>query len=174
MKVLRFISLCLLILALTACGSSYNEKGFELVKGYTDEMVTLIDKSVFEISNQATEGKLNDNLIEYAKEIRELNDKYWDSSLNPEKDGEHLGSTYDEKEISGWLIKMSGGGKEWNIEGDALAEALYNLEEDSDYLAQEIESVLDDLSEDNIERLGRAMEAVKESSDEIKKVIYND
>lgn len=68
---------------------------------------------------------------------------------------------------------MSRGNQEWHVDGDELSEAIYNVEADVDFLANEIESVYEEPTEDNVSRLATAIEYARESSDELRMVLYN-
>ena len=160
----KFVFLFSLVF-LVACGDSYDKDGFAIVTDYAEEAIEAIDSTILEIVAQAENEELNEEALAYAERLRSINDRYWEKGK--------LGDVYGDEEISSWDIKMSRGNQEWHVDGDELSEAIYNVEADVDFLANEIESVYEEPTEDNVSRLATAIEYARESSDELRMVLYN-
>ncbi|NGP45966.1 hypothetical protein G4V62_13790 [Bacillaceae bacterium SIJ1] len=160
----RLIVLLPLLLLVVACGPSFDEEGFEKVNNYADEMIPLVEETNFELIAQIENEQLNESAEEYADKIKSINDNYW-------KDGSIAGIS--EEELEEWQIKMSRGNMEWDIQGEDLADTLYELNADSDYLANAINDVIEESTEETEERLIRAIESSQNSAEQLRKVIYN-
>ncbi|MCM3488777.1 hypothetical protein M3689_05580 [Alkalihalophilus marmarensis] len=107
------------VLLLAACGSSFDEEGFASIQEYANDIIPVMSLAV------------DDPSEEYANQINEINAQYWE------------GSTFNgipDTEIEDWLINMSRGDNEWTIEGEELADMLYDIQESSSWLAEEIEA----------------------------------
>lgn len=151
-----------MVLLLAACGSSFDEEGFQEVESYSEEAITTVDQAIYEVSSS---GEITDDALEYATKLHAINQKYWE-------DGE-LGNAYDDSEISSWMIKRSRGNEEWVVDGDELSGAVYDVESDVGFLAEMIELVAEEPTEENIERLAQAIEYSRESTDELRRIVYN-
>lgn len=145
MKRLIVIS-CLLLLTVACSSGSYDEKGYDEIEKYMEEISVAVDGSVSAVSSWMEDRSSDEmeNTVESAKQIKAVNDKYW--KFSP-------GDRLNRDEISNWEIKMVKGDNEWTIDGEELYDALAKAEEDSDHLANTIlemeksEEVNKDLSE---------------------------
>ena len=161
----RMIFVLVSFLLLTACGSSYDEEGFELAKGYFDEIVKEVSDAHLAITSKLPE-EFDESLIKYAENIREINGRYWD--------GITFGGKYDSANMSKWKIKMSRDGDEWVIDGEELSDALAGMHLYSGWLADDIERILEELTEENLRQLVDSLKLTQESASELRAIFLND
>lgn len=145
-KTLVTLFLSVTIIFLTACGDSFDEEGFAKIKDYASEMIVAIDFAY----NDIRDGN-GDTIDDYAAEIKEINFR-------------HFNDDFPGEEIQEWMIKMTGGGQEWTIEGEDLYNAVYDLHWNSDLLADVI------LDNGDVERV---VEIANETAKELRLILYN-
>lgn len=164
---LLFISL-LFVLGLAACGETYDEEEFDEVQNYAEEISDTTDTALFKLSN-ITEDDVDqedywEETDEIIEEMRTINDKYWeDDQLD----------SITKSSMKNWSIKMtSGDDEEWKIKGKNLADAVYDMKEDSDALIAQYAKTKAE-GEENLDQLSSTYEDADKSSSELKKVIFN-
>lgn len=158
----------LFVLGLAACGETYDEEEFDEVQNYAEEISDTTDTALFKLSNimeddidQEDYWEETDVIIE---EIGTINDKYWeDDQLN----------SITKSSMKNWSIKMTSGDDEaWKIKGEDLADAVYDMKEDSDALIAQYAKTKEE-GEGNLDQLSSAYKDADKSSDELKQVIFN-
>jgi len=148
------------------CGPSYSEEGFEYVENYASEIIPAIDTAVFRIilwEEDTTNEALLGELKESSDEINEINDRYWTDEF-PEYE-----------EVEGWMLKRIRGDEEWTVDGKELAPALWNVEDDSDWLAIDLLDIYEaggEISEVRFAVVMNNIELAIESTDELGWILY--
>jgi len=148
------------------CGPSYSEEGFEYVENYASEIIPAIDTAVFRIilwEEDTTNEALLGELKESSDEINEINDRYWTDEF-PEYE-----------EVEGWMLKRIRGDEEWTVDGKELAPALWNVEDDSDWLAIDLLDIYEaggEISEIRFAVVMNNIELAIESTDELGWILY--
>jgi len=159
------VSLLISMLAI-GCGPSYSEEGFEYVENYASEIIPAIDTAVFRIilwEEDTTNEALLGELKESSDEINEINDRYWTDEF-PEYE-----------EVEGWMLKRIRGDEEWTVDGKELAPALWNVEDDSDWLAIDLLDIYEaggEISEIRFAVVMNNIELAIESTDELGWILY--
>ena len=159
------VSLLISMLAI-GCGPSYSEEGFEYVENYASEIIPAIDTAVFRIilwEEDTTNEALLGDLKESSDEINEINDRYWTDEF-PEYE-----------EVEGWMLKRIRGDEEWTVDGKELAPALWNVEDDSDWLAIDLLDIYEaggEISEIRFAVVMNNIELAIESTDELGWILY--
>lgn len=159
------VSLLISMLAI-GCGPSYSEEGFEYVENYASEIIPAIDTAVFRIilwEEDTTNEALLGELKESSDEINEINDRYWTDEF-PEYE-----------EVEGWMLKRIRGDEEWTVDGKELAPALWNVEDDSDWLAIDLLDIYEaggEISEVRFAVVMNNIELAIESTDELGWILY--
>ena len=170
MKRLSIIVVLSLLISMLAigCGPSYNEEGFEYVENYASEIITAVETGVFlitlweeDINNEELLGELKES----SEEINEINDRYWTDEF-PEYE-----------EVEGWMLKRIRGDEEWTVDGKELARALWNVEDDSDWLAIDLLEIYEaggEISEVRFRVVGHNVELAIESTEELRWILYRE
>jgi len=159
------VSLLISMLAI-GCGPSYSEEGFEYVENYASEIIPAIDTAVFRIilwEEDTTNEALLGELKESSDGINEINDRYWTDEF-PEYE-----------EVEGWMLKRIRGDEEWTVDGKELAPALWNVEDDSDWLAIDLLDIYEaggEISEIRFAVVMNNIELAIESTDELGWILY--
>jgi hypothetical protein len=168
MKRLLIIIVMSLLISMLAigCGPSYSEEGFEYVVNYADEIIPAIETALFGLvlwaEDMTDEGILAD-LKKSSDEINEINDRYWTDEF-PEYE-----------EVEKWKLKRIRGDEEWSIDGKVLAPALWNVEDDSAWLAidlLEIHEAGGEISEVRFAVVVNNVELAIESTEELRWILY--
>jgi len=159
------VSLLISMLAI-GCGPSYSEEGFEYVENYASEIIPAIDTAVFRIilwEEDTTNEALLGELKESSDEINEINDRYWTDEF-PEYE-----------EVEGWMLKRIRGDEELTVDVKELAPALWNVEDDSDWLAIDLLDIYEaggEISEVRFAVVMNNIELAIESTDELGWILY--
>lgn len=170
MRRLFLLLVCsLFVLGLTACGETYDEEEFDEVQNYAEEISDTTDTALFKLSN-ITEDDFDqdedywEETDEMIEEVGTVNDKYWED--------EQLDSI-TKSSMQNWSIKMTSGEDEsWKIKGEDLADAVYDMKEDSDALIDQYEKTKKE-GKGNLDQLSSAYDDADESTDELKHLIFN-
>jgi hypothetical protein len=168
MKRLLIIVVLSLLISMLAigCGPSYSEEGFEYVENYASEIIPTIEIAVYWVAlwrEDTTDEALLGELKESSDEINEINDRYWTDEF-PEYE-----------EVEGWMLKRSRDDIEWNVDGEELAPALWNVEDDSACLAIDLLEIYEaggEISEVRFAEVVSNAELALESMEELRWMLY--
>ena len=159
------LSLLISVLAI-GCGPSYSEEGFEYVENYASEIIPEIETAVF-LMALWEEDKTNEALLGDLKEssdgINEINERYWTDEF-PEYE-----------EVEGWMVERIRGDEEWVVDGKELAPALWNVEDDSDWLAIDLVEIYEaggEISEVRFAVVENNVELAIQSMEELRWILY--
>src|SRR5699024_8728524 len=146
MRRLFLLLVCsLFVLGLTACGETYDEEEFDEVQNYAEEISDTTDTALFKLSN-ITEDDFDQD------------EEYWE---NEQMD------SITKSSMQNWSIKMTSGEDEsWKIKGEDLADAVYDMKEDSDALIDQYEKTKKE-GKGNLDQLSSAYDDADESTDEL-------
>jgi len=148
------------------CGPSYSEEGFEYVENYASEIIPAIEIAVYCITlweEDTTNEALLGDLKKSSDEINEINDRYWNDEF-PEYE-----------EVEGWMLKRISGDEEWVVDGKELAPALWNVEDDSAWLAIDLLEIYEadgEISEVRFAVVVNNVELAIESTEELRWILY--
>ena len=167
-KQLLIILVLSLLISMSAigCGPSYSEEGFEYVDNYASEIIPAIETAVFRITlweEDTTNEVLLSDLKKSSDEINEINDRYWTDEF-PEYE-----------EVEGWMLKRIRGDEEWSVDGKELAPALWNVEDDSAWLAIDLLEIYEaggEISEVRFAVVVHNVEFALESMEELRWILY--
>jgi len=166
-RLLIIVVLGLLISMLTiGCGPSYDEEGFEYVENYASEIIPTIEIAVYWLTlweEDTTNEALLGELKESSDEINEINDRYWTDEF-PEYE-----------EVEGWMLKRSRDDEEWVVDGKELAPAVWNVEDDSAWLAIDLLEIYEaggEISEVRFAVVVNNVELAIESTGELRWILY--
>ena len=133
----------IIICAGAGCSTSpYDEEGFSHIDAYAEEMIPATISSLYSLTvwSEAPKDQTTlDDLQTKAGQIRKINKQYWTEEM-PGK-----------QEIETWRIERENQEEKWVIEGEKLAEALFDLKEASSSLANLLEKAADSRSEDKLQ-----------------------
>lgn len=165
----RLLLLSLFVLLLVGCGPSFDEEGMLEVRSYAEEMIPAIDASLMYIDAWANEQDENSVLKvhEQAEEVESIKDDYWDG---------YAIKGYELEEIDEWMVNVSRGETSWTIDGEELADALYEVHSNSEVLAERmriIEEDADSIDADELQRLASIMDMSRRSIDELRMILFN-
>lgn len=160
----RAILFVLFVLLLTGCGSSFDEDGFTLVEKYFDEIIPELNNSFLTIIGMDPKN-LDESIIEYSKNIREINERYWENNI--------FGGTYSDNEIRKWMVKMTRGETEWIINGDDLIDLMGYVQLYSEFLANDIEIAVANPTEDNLKNLAESLTLTQKAVEDFRKIMMN-
>ncbi|MFW6130293.1 MAG: hypothetical protein ACOC56_03840, partial [Atribacterota bacterium] len=160
------IAISLVFGLIVGCGPSYDKDGFAYIRKYADEIIPAIGVALYNFSVWS-EDINNKNILQDIKdnadEITKINAHYWTDEFP------------DDREVEKWKIKMSRGDKEWLIEGEELADAIWDVEFDSDWLSEALQEVYEaggDTTKINIERVIQGVSAAKSSMEQLRWTLY--
>lgn len=170
MKRLLIIVVLSLLISTSAigCGPSYSEEGFAYVENYASEIIPTIDIAVYRLTlweEDTTNEDLLGELKESSDEINEINDRYWTDEF-PEYE-----------EVAGWTLKRTriSDGLEWTVDGEELAPALWNVEDDSARLATDLLEIYEaggEISEARLAEVVSDGELAFQSMEELRWMLY--
>lgn len=99
------------------CGDTFDEDGWSMVRGYIEDQVPAVDSA--QLLGSESEAR------ELADRIDAINRRWWDDPGWP-----------SESDMTGWRIRMTQGDQEWSLDGEEIADAVFDLEFASDWLAE--------------------------------------
>jgi len=156
---------------LVGCGPSFDEEGAQVVEDYSNEIIPAVEFAVYMVEVWAvdqTADNFND-LYEAALDIEDINAIYWADDKIP---------SYD---IDEWHIMMSRGDQEWEVVGEELADAIYDVEWHSHWLAELMIELYEAGGDVNVREEGihlgdalvTAMEHSMDAAADLRRVYFN-
>ena len=119
---------------ISGCRPSYDIMGLSYVESYAAEIIPAVEEATLAVSgwlDGSDDGVGLDSLQSYADKIKSINERYWTDEFP------------DDTKIEKWRISRSIDDLEWTIKGSDLADALWFVGADSDYLAGALELVVE-------------------------------
>jgi translation elongation factor EF-1beta len=168
MKKLIFliILMCLVFGLFVGCGPSYDKEGFAYIRQYADDIIPVIDVALYNFiswTENVNNEKLLQNIKDSADEIAKINSQYWTDEFP------------DDRDIEKWKINMSRGNEEWVVEGEELADAIWDVEFNSEWLSEALKEVYEaggDLAKIRTEWVGQGISAAKSSMEQLRWTLY--
>ena len=167
MRHAALLELLLVGLALiSGCSPSYDNRGLSYVESYAAEIIPAVEEATLALNGWLDgndDGVDLDNFRVHADKIKSINERYW------------TGEFPDDKKIEKWTVGRSSGDLEWIVKGSELADALWFIGANSDYLAGAIELVVKNdgnLSEEEYYWVAGALEQPIKCSDWLKWLLF--
>jgi len=150
------VPICLALL-LTGCGPSYDKEAFEYTEAYASEIVPAVEEAAADLQKFIDNEDIElQKLQEHADNIKDINNCYWTEDFPEDTD------------IEDWTIPREDNGE---IDGQELADALWFMGANSDWLRGVIENAVEaqgDLDEHEKEELTEAVEEARDTAEWLK------
>ena len=169
MKRILLISVMLVALLLGGCGPSFDERSMAIVDDYAKEIIPAVEAGILIVDRW---GDLPDevSMREFkrrADKIFSINDKYWTKETLS-------GVQYED--IKGWSFKRTYGGQSWDMrDGKPLADAVWKMEMESQWLAEALEKIAATnfrMSEPEHTWVASGIKAAKKAMEDLRWILY--
>ena len=151
---------------ISGCRPSYDKMGLSYVESYATEIIPAVEEATLAVSgwlDGSDDGVGLDSLQSYADKIKSISERYWTDEFP------------DDTKIEKWLVRRSSGDLEWTVKGSELADALWFVGANSDYLAGALELIVNydrNLNEEEYYWVAGALEQPKKYSDWLKWLLF--